>query len=301
VADLDGLTFALVGAGRVGRSLARWLAAAGARATAVARRRPDSPATVLARDLGAAAVPLPELTSRGADLLVVAVADPALDAVAAVLAARPQAAVALHTAGGRGPSALAPLGRAGVATGTFHPLKAFPRALPDPAEARGVFFALAGDERAVALGRRIAAAWGATAEVVPEEARTLYHFAATLAAGGVTTLLAAAQGLADRLGLPAEVGEGYRRLALGALAAATPAAGGAPAAITGPAARGERATVEHQLGVLAEVAPELVPLAALLAREGLRRGAAAAAGAAGMDAELVRIAREFLDPLGSRC
>lgn len=269
------LTFSLVGAGNVGSSLAHWLAAAGARAAAVGVRRGASPAgragRSLARDLGVPAVPIDRLTSGGQGLLLVAVADLALDEVAALLAARPQAAVALHTAGSRGASALGPLRAAGSAVGSFHPLKAFPRVLADPAAARGVFFAVDGDGAARRLGRRLAAGWGATAAAVPERRRPLYHFAATLAAGGVTTLVAAAEELADRLGLPAAAGRGYLELARGALAAVDPEAGGAAAAITGPAARGDRPTVEGHLAALATTAPELVPLAVAVARESLRQ------------------------------
>jgi predicted short-subunit dehydrogenase-like oxidoreductase (DUF2520 family) len=184
-------------------------------------------------------------------------------------------------------------------------LKAFPAPLPEPAAARGVFFAVDGDAAAQALARRLAAAWGAEAGEVPAERRTLYHFAATLAAGGVTTLLAAAEGLAATLGLPAATARGYRELARGALAAAETASD-ATAAITGPAVRGDRATLERHLAALAEAAPELVPLAVLLARESLRQLARRApldpprqALAAALEARAE--APGFLDPPGAGC
>jgi len=309
-ASLEDLTFTLVGAGKVGTSLAGWLVAAGARATAVGLRAGPAPAgetgRTLAGALGVPAVPVDALASGGDGLLLVAVADAALDEVIGALAARPQAAVALHTAGSRGAAALAPLRARGAAVGSFHPLKAFPRALADPAAARGTFFAVDGDPAAQRLGRRLAAAWGATAAEVPEERRTLYHFAATLAAGGVTTLVAAADELAVRLGLPPEAGRGYLELARGALAAVVPAGGGPAAAITGPAARGDRATVERHLAALAEGAPELVPLAVLLGRESLRQIARRGPLdgprrnlAAALEARTA--APGFLDPLRAGC
>jgi predicted short-subunit dehydrogenase-like oxidoreductase (DUF2520 family) len=263
---LAGLTFALAGAGRVGSSLARWAAAAGARAVAVAVHRAD---TGLARDLGAEPVPFERFTSGGCDLLLVAVADPALDAVAAALARRPQAAVALHTAGSRGAGALAPLRAAGSAVGTLHPLLAFPRPLPDPAAARGAVFGIGGDPPAERLAARLAEAWGGVPVVIPEEHRLLYHLAASLAAGGAVTLVAAAAALARRLGLPPAVGAGYLALARGALAEVDP---GAPAAaITGPAARGDAETIGRQLAALAAADPRLVPLVAALTDETRRR------------------------------
>jgi predicted short-subunit dehydrogenase-like oxidoreductase (DUF2520 family) len=255
---LADLTFSLIGPGRVGSSLAAWLAAAGAREI-----------SVLGRQLEPS-----ELATGGQDLLLIAVPDAALPALAAALAARPQARVVLHTAGGLDAEVLAPLrspaGSTGSAVGTFHPLKAFPRPLPDPQEARGVFFALGGDPEAIALGERLATALGAEAGEVPAAARPLYHFAASIAAGGVTTLLAAAAEIADRLGLPPAVAGGYLELARGAIAQAA-AVGDAAAALTGPTARGDLATVDKHLGELARLAPEKLPLALELARETLRQ------------------------------
>ena len=268
-AALNGLRFSLVGPGRVGESLARWAMAAGAELVSLAGRSADGPSWPGApprTDLG-------ELATAGQDLLLVAVADAALPDVAATLARRPQALVALHTAGGLDASALSHLRRAGTAVGSLHPLKAFPRPLPDLAEARRVFFAVDGDPDALALARRLAEAWGGVPGEVPPESRTLYHFAATLAAGGVVTLLAAAADLAARLGLPEAVAAGYLELSRGAVAAARESLDrGEPlaAAITGPVARGDKAAVARQLEALRRVAPEKVPLAEEIARETVR-------------------------------
>lgn len=254
---LRGLTFSVAGPGRVGASLAAWLEASGARRSAAAGR-----------------AGLPDLASAGQDLLLVAVPDPVLPAVAAELAHRPQAAVVLHTSGSLDAGALAPLRAGGSAIGTLHPLKAFPHPLPDPEQARGVFFAVEGDPAARDLAFRLAAAWGAEAAEVPASARSLYHFAATLAAGGVVTLLAAAEEIAGRLGLPPAVTRGYLELCRGAVAGAAEAhAEGRAlgAALTGPVARGDRDTVARHLEALRELAPEKLPLNLALARETVRQ------------------------------
>ena len=262
---LAGLTFSLSGAGRVGSSLAAWAVAAGGRLEQVASRAGDSARSVAAR-LGGTAVAAGRLESGGEDLLLVAVADAELGAAATALAARKQARVVLHTSGSHGASALAPLaGRSAI--GAFHPLKAFPHPLPDIGEAREVLFALDGEPSAMDLGRRLAAAWGGVSVEVREEDRLLYHLAASLAAGGVVTLLAAAGEIAERAGLPPLVAAGYRRLAAGALAAT-----GEPAeALTGPVARGDGALVGRQIAELARRLPELVPTVAAVARETLRQ------------------------------
>jgi predicted short-subunit dehydrogenase-like oxidoreductase (DUF2520 family) len=257
-ASLDGLRFSLVGPGRVGKSVAGWAVAAGGELVAATGR--DG---------------LAGFGSGGQDLLLIAVPDGVLAEVAERLATRPQAAVALHTSGSRDAAVLAPLRAVGSAAGTLHPLKAFPRVLSAPEEASGVFFALDGEPAALALARRLVAAWGGVAGEVPAAARPLYHFAATLAAGGVATLLATAADLARKAGLPPEVARGYLDLARGTVAAAlaappeTPAA--ALAAITGPVARGDLATVQSHFEALKAVAPERLDLARELARETLRQ------------------------------
>jgi predicted short-subunit dehydrogenase-like oxidoreductase (DUF2520 family) len=256
-APLAGLSFSLLGPGRVGRSLAAWAEARGARCVEMAGRSG-----------------LSTLTTAGQDLLLLAVPDGVLAGAAAELAGRPQAAVALHTSGSLGAGVLAPLRAAGTAVGSLHPLKAFPHPLPDPEQARGVFFAVDGDPAAQELAFRLARAWDAEPGEVPPEARTLYHFAATLAAGGVVTLLSVGEEIAGRLGLPDAVVRGYLELCRGAVSAAAAAhQSGEPlaAALTGPAARGDRATIERQLEALAGVAPEKVPLVLELARESLRQ------------------------------
>ncbi|HYG63086.1 MAG TPA: DUF2520 domain-containing protein [Thermoanaerobaculia bacterium] len=282
---LAGVRFSLVGPGKVGTSLAAWAVASGARLMSTAGR-----------------VSLEEMESAGQDLLLVAVSDSALPAVAATLAGRPQAAVALHTSGALDASVLSPLRQAGSAVGSLHPLKAFPRPLPDPAQARGVFFGVDGDPAARAMAGRLAEAWGAVAGEVPAEARLLYHFAATLAAGGVVTLLAAAEDLAGRLGLPPQVTAGYLELSRGAMAAAleTGAAGDSlPGAITGPVARGDVGLVLRQLDALRRTDPGKLPLVLQLARETLRqvsRRAPLDPGQEELREEIERLLRDPLSP-----
>lgn len=251
--DIVELTFSVAGPGRVGTSLTAWLESLGARRIGMAGRQG-----------------LADLSSGGQDLLLIAVSDPALPEVAAVLARRPQAAVALHTSGCLDASVLAPLREAGSAVGSLHPLKAFPRPLPEPAEAKGVFFAVDGDPAARELAHRLAAAWGGISAEVAPESRALYHFAATLAAGGAITLLALAEDLARRLGLPEAAVRGYLELCRGAVARAIET--GDPAAVlTGPAARGDRETVTRHLEALRTLAPDKLPLVVHLARETLRQ------------------------------
>lgn len=275
----------VAGYGRVGTSLALWLVAAGARLVAVAGRDPGRPL-----DARLPAVPrlaLSDLQSAEADLLLLAVADPALPAVAEQLARRPQAGVVLHVSGPLDAGVLAPLAHDATsslprsAIGTLHPLRAFPTVLPRPAV--GTFYALDGDAAALALGRRLAAAFEGQTVEVGGEARTLYHLAATLAAGGVTTVLAMLAELLAAAGLPRTLLAANLHLMDGALEAVRRAAQeGADLelfdrdifdrAITGPAVRGDVATLERQRAALLAIAPRLLEPIAALQDEALARG-----------------------------
>ena len=257
------LRFSVVGPGRVGSSLAHWIVAHGGTLKRVAGRNIDS-ARELAAELSATAVEFDRLTSIDDDLLLIAVSDSALEEVAVSLARRPQAKVVLHTSGRAAASILAPLRIAGSTIGSIHPLRAFPRTLTECGTAEGTVFALDGDGAATTLARRLVAAWGGVAVEVPPEARPLYHLAATLAAGGITTLLASAYELADRLGLPPEIKAGYLHLALGALHQVE-STNDVAAAITGPVARGDLEGFEAQLRQLRKLDEDLADLIEKLA------------------------------------
>jgi len=136
--------------------------------------------------------------------------------------------------------------------------------------------------------------------VVGEADRPLYHWAATLAAGSLVGLLATAHEVARRLGLPDEARRGYDRLAEGALAAAI-ADGRPAAAMTGPVARGDLATVETHLDALARSAPDLLPLAVELARAQVaRRRETAPDDSAGKALEARLAGPDLLDRLKQR-
>lgn len=267
---LAGLTFSLVGPGRVGGSLARWAVAAGAEAIAVAGPPASGAARELAGVLDGAVVPLERLSSAAQDLLLLTVPDEALEPLAASLAERPQAAVVLHTSGSRAAAVLAPLRRGGSEVGAFHPLKLFTAATSDPAEAAGLLFGVEGDPGALALADRLAEAWHARTVPVAPEAWPVHGLITTLVTDGIAALVASGAEMALSAGLPPEILAGYSELARGALRRAA-SAPDLRAPVEGPAARGDRSALRHALETVAELAPESLPLALAVAGESLRR------------------------------
>ncbi len=235
-------TFALVGPGRAGSSLALALRDAGWRATAVAGRTPGSPAArSLATRLGCPVTPV-DRAGAGADVVVLTTPDAAIDAVAGRVAPGLEpGALVLHCSGARGLDALAPLAaaRPDVALGALHPLQTF--AGPDPAAVTGAWAAVAGPPAVT----EVALALGLRPVVVPDDRRPAYHAAAVVASNHLVALLGQVERLAATAGVPGEAFWPLVHTTVANVVAHDPAG-----ALTGPVARGDHATVAAHLDAI---------------------------------------------------
>jgi predicted short-subunit dehydrogenase-like oxidoreductase (DUF2520 family) len=229
----------LIGAGRVGSSLAAALRDAGVAVDVAGRDRFEQ-------------------TSADAEIALLCVPDGEIPAVAgAVAAAAPQLRFIGHTSGVTPLTALAP--RPGTAAFSLHPLQTVPGADTD---LTGAPAAIAGsDPEAEELARKIAERSGMVPFAVPEEGRAAYHAAAAIASNFLVTLGASSEELLAAAGI-----EGGRELlAPLVLRSAANWAEQGHAALTGPIARGDEATVALHLEAIAATAPELEPLYRALA------------------------------------
>lgn len=239
-------TAVVVGRGRLGSALGEALPAAGAQVELLpgrdVARRPELAAEALGR------------AGDGAVLLL-AVRDDAVVALAELLAgalrAVPRSAAVLHHSGALGLEALAPLSRRGLGIGSCHPLQTFTGSGDDAGRFRGAAFAVDGDGEGRRAAEALALSLGGRPLSVPRGGRVLYHLAASLSANGLTALVAAGRDALVAAGLDGET----------ALAALAPllrsaleeaVARGPEAALTGPAARGDEATLaRHRAALLA--------------------------------------------------
>jgi predicted short-subunit dehydrogenase-like oxidoreductase (DUF2520 family) len=248
-------TVAIVGAGRVGSALAGALHAAGYPISVVWSRAGTS-ARTLADRVGASTCPLQEVV-RHADLIVIAVSDDAVAAVAADLARRQEehaGRMAIHCSGVLPATVLAPLGRAGMEIGAFHPLVAIPdREAPLPP---GITFAVEAREPLRGLLWRVANDLRGRPFDLAAEARAWYHAAAVIASNYTVVLAAIATDVLQYAGVPTD----------DALVALMPLLGstmlnleqhGLPQALTGPLARGDAGTISHHLDALRKVTPDI--------------------------------------------
>jgi predicted short-subunit dehydrogenase-like oxidoreductase (DUF2520 family) len=229
----------LIGAGRVGSSLAGALNAAGARTSTVGREGLAGSADV--------------------EVVLLCVPDEELaDASARIAAVTPRPRFVGHTSGATPLSVLAPAGAA--AAFSVHPLQTIPAPGTD---LTGAPAAIAGsDPEAEELARAIAERCGMVPFAVPEESRAVYHAAAVIASNFLVALEASAEELLDAGGIAA----GRDLLAPLVLRTAANWAEHGPAALTGPIARGDEATVAAHLEAIAATAPELEPLYRVLAQ-----------------------------------
>ena len=185
------------------------------------------------------------------DLVLIATLDTVVADVAAAI--RPGRAVVAHVAGSLGLDVLAPHDRRAA----LHPFMSLPDAEIGAERLTGGWFAVAGDplvaDLATALG-------GRTFEIADDD-RALYHAAAAVASNHLVALLGHAQRLGASVGVPADA---LMALALGS--AENAVALGPAAALTGPAARGDEATLVAHRDAIGRRAPrELAAYEAMLA------------------------------------
>lgn len=210
----------IVGAGRAGQSFASALTTAGRRVTGLLTRR-DLLYTI----------------AESPGVVLLCVDDASVREVSAAIA--PGQAVVAHVAGSLPVDAICDHHQRRAA---IHPLMALPDA---EVGARRLldngWFAVSGDEAAA----HIATSLGGRTMRVNDADRVTYHAAAVVASNHVTALLGQVERLAESIGLPLEP---FLDLCRGAVDSVDEL--GAHAALTGPAARGDRETLERHLTAL---------------------------------------------------
>jgi predicted short-subunit dehydrogenase-like oxidoreductase (DUF2520 family) len=174
---------------------------------------------------------------RDVDVVIVAVPDGAVATVASMVDAH-RDVVVMHLAGSLGLDVL----HAHPRRAAVHPLVALPNAeLGAERLSAGAWFAVAGD----AMARRIVDDLGGHAFEVDDAHRAAYHAAAVIASNHVVALLGQAERVAMAAGVPLEAYLELVRATIDNVAELGPRD-----ALTGPAARGDWATIERHLAAL---------------------------------------------------
>lgn len=271
----------IVGAGAVGTALGLALTRGGWPITAVASRDPARRERFRGLVGGARAFAEANALLDEVELVILAVPDDAIAPLAASLRLYSGQAM-VHTSGLLGAEVLAPAMAAGTQIGSFHPLVAFADTERAVAALHGATIAVEGDDDLVALLAEMATVVGGTAVRLAPGAKSAYHAAAVLAAGGVVALLDAIASLAAVAGLDERAALAvYLPLVRQTLANAETL--GVPGALTGPFTRGDAGTLDAHLAALRAHAPEVVELYRALGKRELElaldRGALTPEGA----------------------
>jgi predicted short-subunit dehydrogenase-like oxidoreductase (DUF2520 family) len=185
-------------------------------------------------------------------ILILAVSD---DAVAPLAAALARAAavradhVVLHLSGAQGQEALAALVGTRAALGSLHPLQTVSQPERAAERLRGAWAAVEGMPRAVAAAEALARDLGLRPFRVSSNAKPIYHASAVFASNYFVVVEAVAQRLLRHAGLSdRDAWQALRPLVAGTLENLSHQE--PQAALTGPVARGDVATVSRHLDAL---------------------------------------------------
>lgn len=188
------------------------------------------------------------LSDADPDLVVLCVPDAVIGTVASEIATGPWIA---HVSGATPLAALSPH----VRRLSVHPLQTFTRAR-GPEQLDGAWAAVSGEtHEAHEVGEWLARTLGLQPFILADDRRAIYHAGAVFASNYLVTLYRAASRALEAAGAP--------RAALVPLMRRTI---DNDFALTGPIARGDWATVDAHLAILASELPDLEPLYRSLAR-----------------------------------
>jgi len=211
------MNITIVGAGRAGSSFASAL------------RRVGHVVDVVHHDDAASIVE--------AALIMLCVPDDAIADAAASIPVRQDRVVA-HVAGSRTLEVLAPHPR----VGSLHPLMALPSG-SDAERLLGATYCVAGDDLVADVARSL----GGRVITLRDDQRTIYHAAAVVASNHLVALMGQVRTLAESIGLTLE-----DFMALAQQTLVDVERFGPDDALTGPASRGDMATIDAHLAAIPE-------------------------------------------------
>ena len=246
-------TIGVVGAGRLGSSLAQALAGAGYTVTAASTRRPEHARWLAGRLPGAAVNGSAQYVADAADAVFICVDDGSIATVCESLRWRDGQSV-IHCSGAQPLSVMSAADAQGIVTGGFHPLQTFPG--PDLTHRfSGVAFGI--ESRSSGLRdwmTRLAHDLGGTTFEISEEVRAAYHASAVMACGLLTGLVGLSADMWIALGVDRQ-----RAVELLTPLVSSTVEGigerGIPAAITGPYVRGDVVTIQMHVEATHQASP----------------------------------------------
>jgi len=236
------MKIAVYGPGRAGGALALAASRAGHQITSIDGRD---------RHAVAALTDLVHPHGGSPELLIIAVSDDAISAVASVLPTSARAVV--HVSGAVPVDVLKPFADSDCAIGSFHPLQTFPNAVVGADRLAGAAIAVTAEGELGETLFALAESLGCHPFAITDERKPLYHAAASASANYTLAVLAVASKLYIAAGVDPGVAQPLVRAVVDNAFELGP-----DSALTGPIARGDVATVEAQIAAVRTAAPELI-------------------------------------------
>lgn len=287
--------FAILGAGRIGRTLGRLMVARGLHPAGISCRSLRSARKAVIFIGGGEATISNARAAAGATLVIISTPDGAIAPLARRLARTKlewNGRTVAHTSGALSSAALEPLARRKARVASWHPLVS----VADPRVALRDFdhvpFAIEGDPRAVRELRRLVDRLGGRPITIPRQAKALYHLIACLLSNDLVALLAFGLESAHGLGLSnREAARLYLPLVRRTLENVEKL--GVVKALTGPVSRGDVATLRLHADPLRALPSEFRKLHRLLAVRSADLARQAATITPDMAARLARLLRNL--------
>ncbi len=244
-------TLNIIGAGHLGRVLGRLFAASGAFDVQDVLTRSSGSAAEAVGFIGAGRAVGALADLRHADAVMLAVSDDQIEPACAALAAAGalDGVLVFHCSGSKSSAVLLAAAQRGALTASVHPVRSFADGESVARDFAGTWCGLEGDARALALLEPALAAIGARPVPIDPAAKTIYHAASVFASNYLVTVLDTALRAYQAAGIPEAVArELARPLATETLENVLRL--GPRAALSGPIARGDFATVARQQAAL---------------------------------------------------
>ncbi|HAP94120.1 MAG TPA: DUF2520 domain-containing protein [Desulfotomaculum sp.] len=251
----------IVGAGKVGGALTILLHKKGYPIAGVASRSISS-ARRVAEEVNCPATGRPEEVTGLGELVFITTPDREIARVAEAIASRQgfrSGQIVAHTSGAHAASELRGVQGTGAMVVSIHPLQSFVDLQGAIENLPGSYFALEGDETAMAVARQIVADLDGKAFTIRAEDKPLYHAAACVASNYLVSLMHYATGLYRCFGLSREEAfEALFPLVQGTINNVRRI--GPVQALTGPVSRGDGTTILDHLPALERVGKEEINL-----------------------------------------
>ena len=252
----------IVGAGKLGGSLARALCEAGVKVTAIAD-------IVIARAFAKAqmcgdetcAVPLVELPND-LTMILITVPDDTITKIAEHLADTNKInkkCVVAHSSGVLSSSVLSSLRRKTKLLASFHPIQTFSGSEDDWQRLFGIYFGLEGNLQALPRLRTLIDKLRSKEFNIPVDKKELYHLSCVMASNFLVVLQAAATQVMTKVGMSEKSAFALLEPLIFATLDNIKIMGHANA-LTGPIVRRDIGTIERHIEALSASLPEFVPL-----------------------------------------